>query len=444
MAQGPLKPQSLESIIELLGAERRLNFGLDRFREALGRVGNPEQSVHTLLIAGTNGKGTTTLLVSGALAEAGFKVATYLSPHLQSVTERFLLNLNPIAEDQLLDLVVEFMPLAQEVGLSYFELLTLINFVRASREKVDLLVLEVGLGGRLDATNVTDPLACAITNIDLDHQEMLGDTREKILMEKLAILNKEGLLFTGEKDPALLAIMEKRCEELDTIYYYSKELKIERESVDWKGQRVRFNGYPFQLTNPSAGTVESAALAFLMLRIVFPKIPIAALQRSFNKTVNPGRFEIVQNHPRVILSGDHNLAGIECLEKTLSALPRSGRLLTVCGFSFDKPFREMYQRLAKISDQIVVTRTKLDSAPLPDGYQEMGTWVEDPEKALKAMLAMAEPGDTVLVTGSLYLVGTVRSIWRPAVVFTRPVPEVFARQELPKSAPKPTNAAVLH
>ena len=167
------------------GEKERINYALDRFQNALKAVGNPEKDVHTLVIAGTNGKGITTLLVSGALARAGFRVCTYLSPHLQSPSERFLWNLSSIEEDELASLGLEFADTARSHELSYFEFLTLLSFIWAKRRGADIHVLEVGLRGRLDATNVTDPLACAITNISLDHQAYLGTTKEQILAEKL-------------------------------------------------------------------------------------------------------------------------------------------------------------------------------------------------------------------------------------------------------------------
>jgi dihydrofolate synthase / folylpolyglutamate synthase len=431
MTTNALKEDSLQSLLLAnLGVEKRLHYDLKDFKKTLGSLGNPGHTVHTLTITGTNGKGTTSLFLSSVLKEAGFRVATYLSPHLQSPSERLLMNLEPIDEKAFGDLILEFLPVAKRDGLSYFEFLTLLNFVRAERERPDFLVLEVGLGGRLDATNVADPLGCVITNIDLDHQEYLGDTKEKILEEKLGILNAEGLLFTGIRDGELLRLVEKRCEELDSIYYYTKELTTSVESATWGGQRIRINNYPFELNNPSAGTVENAATAFLTSRILFPRISIATMQRAFAQIHTPGRFEIVQESPRVILSGDHNPAGVASLLATLDKIGarEGGKLHVLCAFSSDKPFRTMYERLKSISDTILVTRINDSQKTLPEGYASVGPYEPNPHHALDEMMNRLKTDDTLIVTGSLYLVGELRSRWSEKVNFlsasTEPTNEI--------------------
>ncbi len=405
----------LHSILESFGTERRIHYSLDRFQEALVAVGNPHKSVKSLVISGTNGKGSTTLLTAAALVEAGFNVGTYLSPHLQQVNERVLHNLSPVSALSLIGLAQELHKVGKKYELSYFEFLTLLYFVWAERAKLDFSVLEVGLGGRLDATNVTDPIACAITNIDFDHQQYLGDTLPQILSEKLGILNSEGLLFTGIHDVALLAQVEKRCEELDAIYYYSRELRKEVISKSWDGQQIRINGHPFSLTNPSTGALHNASLAFLLVRIVFPTIPLSTMQRAFASVRIPGRMEVIQESPRVVLSGDHNPAGIRSLLETLKDLAYSD-LHTVCAFSADKPFSEMYRALGSVSKSITLTKIR-PNEPISESYAAMADVAPDPKTAVQTVLAKAKPTDTILVTGSLYLIGEVRSLWRERVEF---------------------------
>lgn len=404
------------------GAERRSKFGLDGFKEALASLGNPEKSVHTIVIGGTNGKGTTALLLSATLTEAGFNVGTYLSPHLQSPNERILDRMKPVDENMLHSLGLEILPTALKFKLSYFEFMTLLCFYWAHKKKMDLLILEVGLGGRLDATNVTDPLASAITQIDLDHQDILGSTKEDILSEKMGIINSEGLFFTAEKDTNLLKIMENRCTELDTIYYYSTEILAEQQAYDWTSQRVMLNEIPFTLTSPTLGMLESARLAFLMIRIVFPKISIATIQKAFANTVNPGRFETVSLNPRVILSGDHNLAGLDCLEEALDRMSPKSRVITLCAFSPDKPREEMYKRLKSLSSILYTTKAKPEHPAPTNSAQVLGEWIEDPIAAIKKVISEAKENDLVLITGSLYLVGSVRSLWRKKVSFLKDEP----------------------
>ncbi len=411
-----MKTTRLQEILESLGGEKRVHYTLDRLKSALKRLGNPERSVYSLIIAGTNGKGTTTLLVSSSLKEAGYKVGTFLSPHLVSPTERILFGLEPIGEAELTRLAEEHEGLAREFALTYFEYMTLLFFVWAKQKKLDFCVVEVGLGGRLDSTNVVDALACAVTNISYDHQSYLGDTLESILDEKLGVMRPEGLVFTGVDSPTLMARLEAKCAEVDAVHYYAHEVRREVIERSWDGQKVLFNGYPFTLRNPGEGTVKNAALAFLMLRIVFPKLPISVLQKGFESVRNPGRLEVVANRPRVVLSGDHNPAGIQTLVESL-AQQETGKLYTVCGFSPDKPYKEMFARLEALSTDIRLTRIKNPKAPIPADYETIGPYREDPHKAIDEMLELAGPEDTVLITGSLYLVGEVRPRFVPTVNF---------------------------
>lgn len=407
---------TLEALLDSLGGEKRIRYALDHFKSALAAVGNPEKSVKSILIGGTNGKGTTTLLISQALKTHGLKVTTYLSPHLQSPAERILTNLEPVKDSEFLALATEFEPIAKQFSLTYFEYLTMLFFLHAQKVGSDFSIIEVGLGGRLDSTNVTDPIATVLTNVSFDHQAFLGNTLESILTEKLGILRQESLLFTGIESRDLRRIVEDRCNELDAIFYYSKELKTEVIQTSWDGQEITINGYPFFLSNPSPGTVANAALAFLTLRIAFPVIPISTLQEAFRKTKTPGRLEVVQHHPRVVLSGDHNPAGIECLKNTLSDV-HQGRLLTLCAFSPDKPFQTMYQELKTISDKILLTQIpRLKDLTQPE-YKGLGEFEPDAFKAVEKLLEQAKPKDTILITGSLYLVGELRKLWKEQVEF---------------------------
>ncbi len=409
-----LKTQDFETALAFLGTERRMHYSLEGFQKALSDVGHPEKSVQSIVISGTNGKGSTALLVSSALSQAGYSVGTYLSPHLQSPRERLLGGGQPVSETAFESLLRRHKRLAEKHALSYFEFLTLIYFVWAAEQKFEFSVLEVGLGGRLDATNVTEPIACAITSIDWDHQEILGDSLEKILAEKMGTLRKDSLVFTGIRQPELLKSLESYCDRLDTIYYHARELRTTCIERDWRGQQVEINGFPFFLTNPAVGALENAATAFLLLRIVFPKIPIETLRKGFANVLTPGRMERVSENPRVILSGDHNPAGIECLLQTLERLPPTS-LHTVCAFSPDKPFGQMYERLKTVSESVFLTVVPRLREAMPPSYFEMGPVFVDPHSAIDDALKSMPASGTLLVTGSLYLVGEVRGRWKSEI-----------------------------
>ncbi|MBY0372138.1 hypothetical protein K2X33_15760 [bacterium] len=403
-----VKQSFFTQMLERLGAESKSGFTRDRFEKALRAAGNPQHAVPTVVIAGTNGKGTVSLLVSQALTEAGFRVGTYLSPHLQHPRERFLFQGIPLSLEVLDGLAQENAALAQDFNLSYFEFLTLLAFQWARQAKPDYLVLEVGLGGRLDATNVTQPLATAITNIDWDHQAFLGDTREKILTEKMGILRRGVPVFT-QLDAPLRPQLEVFCQEHRIPVVYTDSVPYRRVALSWENQRVEIDGQPFVLTNPSLGALKNAALAYQLLRQCFPQIPLKTLQNAFAKAHNPGRFETVQRQPRVVLSGDHNPAGITSLVQTLRDLSEHPHI--VCGFSPDKPQAQMVEMLRPVAKSLTLTAVDYLRSAMPEGYEALAPYVPQAAQALKKALARCSPNDTLVVTGSLYLVGEVRQLW---------------------------------
>lgn len=370
----------IETLLESLGGQKRIRKGLEPIKAALADYGHPEKSVKTIIIGGTNGKGSTTLLISGTLKEFGFRVATYLSPHLQSATERISVDLNPISETDLLSLVEKHLGYAQKKDLTYFEFMTLLYFLWAKENKVDWSIVEVGMGGRLDATNVTEPKACVITQIGFDHEAYLGDTLEKILIEKMGICREGVPIFTGITSRALLDVLKKEALRLQSPIHLVEEAG------------------PFELTNPSEGMQQNAKLAWKFIRTQFPEIPVEIIKAAFKKVKNPGRFEIVSQNPTVILSGDHNLSGIDSLLQTLEK-QNLGKLIVLCAFSSDKPADLMVQKLRAVCDELIQTQIK------------------DPFPALEEALKLTGPEDTLLITGSLYLVGALRGRWKESVKF---------------------------
>lgn len=397
----------IESLLEHFGHERQVNYSLDRFRSALTAAGSPERNVKSLVIAGTNGKGSVSLLTTAGLVKSGRTVATYMSPHLQSVTERFLLNGKPIAEAALSQLGNRYFGFAKEHGLSYFEFLTLLFFIWVKEVEVDVAVLEVGLGGRLDATNVTTPLACAVTSIDYDHMAILGNTLEEILLEKLGVVPNGGTLVSGITQPELQSKAQEWCKERRTRFIPNGKAITATGNRDWTGQELAVGDLKFRITNPNPRWVENANTAYGLLKTAFPTLEDRTIAEAFSDTRFPGRFETVHHNPQVILSGDHNPAGIVSLLETIKSLPPK-KIHTLCAFSLDKPYREMFDALKEIS-----TTTTLTSFPkqgdLPPIYRCLTTNnVEDPRLALDMLLRNVAKDEVILVTGSLYLVGALR------------------------------------
>lgn len=402
--------------LEKLGGEKRIHYSLDRFQEALKDAGNPQAGLKSIVIAGTNGKGTTTLLVSRALQLQGYRVATYLSPHLQLLTERFLEQLVPWSLERFDKLCEAAWPFAEKHQLSYFEFLTLVFFLDCAQNSPDFAVIEVGLGGRLDATNVTNPLGTVITNIDWDHMDYLGNSLEKILSEKMGILRERVSVTTGIEQPELLKQLQEFCEPRKIAVHKSTQVAQHVKEKSWNGQWVELDGQEVFLRNPSSGALKNAALVYLFLKENFPEIDTTVLKKTFSSLNHPGRFEIVSEHPKVILSGDHNLAGMKTLTNVLKEL-KAQELYCICGFSPDKNASEMLKMIQPFCKEVTLTKCSRARGEYAGDYETLARFEADPQKAVQVMLQKMNPDDVLLVTGSLYLVGEVRANWKKEIVF---------------------------
>jgi dihydrofolate synthase/folylpolyglutamate synthase len=318
----------------------------------------------------------------------------------------------PAPLGELVPLAEAHLAIAEKHRLTYFEFLTLLCFVWATQKKLDYLVLEVGMGGRLDATNVTTPLATAITTLDWDHEKYLGHSLEAILTEKMGILRPHTPVFSAIRSPSLMALLESRCRALGSELFYSWKIPQLCQSANWEGQDARIDGNVFHLRNPSAAFLENASLAYSLLRRIFPSVSTETIAIAFSKTANPGRLETVQTKPRVVLSGDHNLAGVESLVHTLQTLQTRPKIL--CGFSPDKPHQALVERLRSVASDLLLTQVPRFESAMPSGYRELASFDPDPQHAYQTMVNRCTPEDTLVVTGSLYLVGELRPLFKDA------------------------------
>lgn len=405
-----------DEVIRRLGGEKQIRLSLEPLSRALEEAGHPEKTVQSLVIAGTNGKGSTTLWISQALRLHGFKVATYLSPHLQSVRERFLDQLQPWSEERLQKRFQEALGLAEKWKLTYFEFLTLVFFLDSRENQPDFNILEVGMGGRLDATNVTEPKGVVLTNISWDHSEYLGDSLAKILQEKMGVFRKGVPVISGVQEPPLLALLTEKCQELGSSLFLTHQVSRKSLTQTWKGQEIEVDGKAFTITNPSRGSVENAVTAYSALTQWFPEVSLSTLKQAFSTVVNPGRMEVVQENPRVILSGDHNEAGMLSLAATLRGMGAQD-LYILCGFSPDKEAKKMLEILKPFARKLVLTQLAHPRGEYPKYYSELAPFEPDAHRALKTLMSEMNQHDTLLVTGSLYLVGELRSQWKQEVGF---------------------------
>ncbi len=408
--------------------------GLENTRRLLGILGHPENGRKFLHVTGTNGKGSVSSLCASALKEAGYRTGLYTSPHLVSFTERMRLGGDEISREEVVALADRLRRLlekhAPEMKPTFFEFTTAMAFDYFRDAGAEAVVLEVGMGGRLDSTNVVVPECAVITNVEMEHREYLGDTIDEIAREKAGIIKAGVPLVTAERKPEVIDYLKGVCREkeapvfiIDKDYgyrfldYHWKDGAV-IQGFDWWGPGGEIKG----LTLPLAGEhqLENAAAAACALSVISQNgmnLPEEALRKGFAEVKWEGRLETVSRHPLVVLDGAHNtdsakrLAG--AIRKYYSG--RYKRLILVMGVLADKDFREMADFLMAPADKIILTQADYGRAvPASELAEKIGGGREvevcpDVPGALKKALSEAGPDDMVLITGSLYVVGEAKA-----------------------------------
>lgn len=407
--------------------------GLATIERLLALVGDPQAGLSCLHIGGTNGKGSTAAILNSICLAAGWRTGLYTSPHLLSFTERIRVDGVPIGEGEIVSLTERLKALAtrhfapeatQPPKVSsphptFFEMTTAMAFLYFRQRPVDLAVIEVGLGGRLDATNVIRPRVAAITNIALEHQEYLGRTPAEIAREKAGIIKAGVPVVTGATGEALTVIAEAATR-------LGAPLTVVPESYGWAIRESGFARQIFDLRGPGgqreglsiplAGRhqVENAVLAIAVadtLRDQGHTLDEDVIRRGLAEAKWPGRLQVVQDRPRIVLDGAHNPAGAKVLAAFLAERRTEyGRLVLVFGVLRDKDWRTMLAEIGPLADEIVLTQPPTpraaDPADLLPVAQEFGrvSTAYDLAEALRLARASAREEDMILVTGSLYTV----------------------------------------
>ena len=431
---------------EFLFGLRRFGWrpGLATVERLLALVGDPQEGLPCVHVGGSNGKGSTAAMLDAMCRAAGRRTGLYSSPHLLSFTERIRVDGASIGEAEIVALTehletiasAHFAPETTEPPdgclphPTFFELTTVMAFLHFRQQAVDAAIIEVGLGGRLDATNVIRPRVAAITNIALEHQEYLGSTPATIAREKAGIIKTGVPVMTGARGEALKVIGE-------TAARLGAPLTVVPESYHWTVRASGFAGQTFDLRGPRreyeglriplAGRhqVENAVLAVAVAETLDKQgIPLdeTAIRRGLTEVEWPGRLQVVREHPRIVLDGAHNPAGTEALAAFLTEHRVAlGRLVLVFGVLQDKDWKAMLGRLAPLADEIILTRPPTARAadpaellPIARRFARAAA-VLDPAEALQVARAAARAEDTILVTGSLYTVAAVLQILRPTV-----------------------------
>ena len=397
----------------------KMRFGLKAITGLLSRLGNPQKSYKTITIAGTNGKGSTAAMTASILLSTGYKVGLYTSPHLIDVRERIVVNGKKISLPEFNQTIADVKDKIQR-PVTYFEFLTAVAFMYFQREKVDIAVLEVGLGGRLDATNVCKPLVSVITNIAFDHTAYLGNTLESITSEKAGIIKQNGICVTGAKQKKVLDILENVClRRRAKLYCLNRDIKIKKQ----KDGLLTYQGLYRNIENlkiPLVGEhqLSNAAMALATIELCAKKgfhADDKAIHEGLENTHWEARLEILQSHPLFLLDGAHNPAGTEVLCRSLKNDFSYCRLILIFGALADKDYQRMLQKIAPLASVIILTQIKAKRAvPVNDlseavqkmGYQTIVT--QDVNEAIETGLRVAGKQDLICATGSFYLAGEVK------------------------------------
>ena len=411
--------QTLNRIYNLRGGI--IDLRLDRMDRALALFDHPEKTFPSFHIAGTNGKGSTAAMLHRILCWAGYRTALYTSPHLVSFTERMRIREEEITPAEVVALADEILHRtdAANVALTFFEIVTVMAFLYFARRQVDLAVIEVGLGGRFDATNLVHSVVSVITTVAKDHEAFLGSDIASIAREKGGIIKRGVPVICGALPPeAMNVIVEIADANQSSFYVLDQNFTLKLKSAgafDYKG--TKWNLPDISVALHGAHQTRNAAVAIAALEIVSRRFPISevAIRSGLQNVTWPGRMEFMLTDPVVIIDGAHNGEGIRVLIDELRQLRGAGRIKMLFAVMEDKDWRLMLDALAEVVDEIVLTRVsqlERSADPVQLGKQVAGKLqyrvMPDPRLAVEFLVQSAASNDIIVITGSLYLLGEVR------------------------------------
>ena len=424
--------ETLQKIFNLHGGI--IDLRLDRMSQALALFNHPENQFPSLHIAGTNGKGSTAALLHNILQQAGYRTALYTSPHLESFTERIRVGQEEIAQAEVVSLADEIWQRTAEanVPLTFFEFITVMAFIYFARNRVDVAVIEVGLGGRLDATNVVTPLVSVITTISKDHEAYLGPDELSIAREKGGIIKPRIPVVCGKMSEPVVKLLREIAQAVESPAYFlgtafSFLLKNER-LFDYIGIKQNLSHLAVALRGRHQLANASLALAALELASEHFPVPEDVLRRGLETVRWPGRLEVMSERPLVILDGAHNPEGVCALADELLELRRGRKIRLLFATMADKEWQLMLGTLAKLADEMIFTRVAMERSADPELLAKNipisvpNRVIQDSQTALAALLDSAQPDDIVVVAGSLYLLGEVRPLLAKASARANAIP----------------------
>ena len=415
-------------------------FKLDRMRKFAELLDNPQDNYPSIHVTGTKGKGSVASLCASALQAAGYKVGLYTSPHLQEFTERIQINGMEIDKAELVALVNRVRPLTQQVPeITTFELTTALGFLYFAEQQVDIAVIEVGLGGRLDATNIINPLVSVITPISYDHRAVLGDTLTEIAYEKGGIIKPGKPVVLSPQQPEaekeLLRIAAEReapITQVEKAYTYTEvahnldgqEMIITRRLTNNANAPLSLAAEPLRLHLPLLGMhqVQNAATAFAALDIIAQNgimLTPQAVAQGFAQVTWSARFEILRKEPPLVIDSAHNGDSMRRLRQTLDEYFPGRAFILIFGASADKELDDMFREILPRVESVITTQSVHPRAADPQGLaQRIGQYnvpvqaINPAEAALSKALELAGSEKGIIVAGSIFIAAAIRSIWK--------------------------------
>ncbi len=397
-------------------------YDLSRMKKACEILDNPQNKFKSIHIGGTNGKGSTTTFLRNILTEANLKIATYTSPFVVTFNERLSINGSPISDEKLLffanKLYTTLEKIENTVGsnLTFFEVVTLIAFLYFASENVDYAIFEVGLGGKLDATNVITPLVSAITNIGYDHIDILGPDLIDVAKNKLGIVKNEIPLITTENK--FINLFNNVCSKNNTTATYILETEI--KDIELNNFKTTFNYKEFKNIKLKMLGYHQAKNASLAIEIVkkiveLENIPLNTehIYKGLENSFWPGRLEIIEEQPLILIDGAHNIDGIKALEKTMLNIVDNRNIHTVFCAMEDKDLESMIEVLASFSTTLNFTTFEFGRAGTSKDFEKFLTtknrvFSPDAKKLISDLTQTITSNDIILITGSLYFISYIR------------------------------------
>ncbi|MGG7144606.1 bifunctional folylpolyglutamate synthase/dihydrofolate synthase [Clostridium nigeriense] len=411
------------------------NYGLERTERLLELLGNPHNSLKLIHIAGTNGKGSTSAILGSILIEHGYKVGFFNSPHLEEVEETIRINDENIKEEDFIDLINEIKPFVNQVveeGFNHpteFEVLTCIMFLYLYRQNVDFGVIEVGLGGRLDSTNVLTPILSVITSISLDHTNILGDTIEEITREKSGIIKKLIPIVTCiQKDGAMKVITEKAIKMNSNLIIVNPNnynfLKIDKNNTISQKILVNYKGKDELLNLSLLGKHQIINLSLAIEAVKelenlnYIDLDINKIKLAVQKVKWKGRLEILSKNPYIVIDGAHNVAGIQFLKRNIEEYFAYKNLYLIIGILADKEVEKIVEIISPLAKEVytvtsnsIRAKSSEDLKVIVKNYNKNCLSFEDYEEAARVAIEKAGKEDLILAAGSLYMIGQMRDIF---------------------------------